>query len=97
VAAGTAYWIKCAVAVENNGTIAQGSTSCIDSTSDKSKLMGKVSLKSASLCTYSGSVTYIGDSLVFRITEAKLSRDHDTAAGVGIFKGAGVTLDMIRN
>jgi hypothetical protein len=94
---GASYWIKCAITVESDGRIAEGSSSCSDMYNNRTKLAGGMKLKDASLCTYEGSVTLVADDEVDKISEVTLAPDHDMASGVGISPTDGFSFSLVRN
>jgi hypothetical protein len=94
---GTSYWVKCSFTVESNGTIAEGSSSCVTNGGASSKLSGSIRVKSASECTFSGSIKIIADSEVDEISEVTLNRDHNSASGVGISPVNGFSFTLVRN
>jgi hypothetical protein len=89
--------VKCAITIEGNGDIAEGSTSCADSFGDHSKMSGSLKLKASSKCTYDGTVKLTLDGEKDKISEITLNRDHNSASGGGVSPDNGFSFTLVRN
>ena len=93
---GQTFWLKCALTIEQTGTIAEKSSQCVDSAGASTKVGGSVKLEYKDSCTYTGVIKYeaIGESSF--IDQATLSVNNQMVEGVGKFKDQPVSLSMVR-
>jgi hypothetical protein len=90
------YWLDCTLRIDATGKFTAKTSSCVADSGLKSPAQGNLTLTNRAICAYKGVIEMTDGVAESVINHATLSRDKETAEGVGLFEGGGFSFNLVR-
>jgi hypothetical protein len=90
------YWLDCTLRIDASGNFTAKTSSCIADSGLKSPANGHLTLSNGATCAYRGVIAMTKLAAESVINHATLSRDKETAQGVGLFEDGGFSFNLVR-
>ncbi len=90
------YWLDCTLRIDGSGNFTAKTSSCVADSGLKSPVNGHLTLVNGQTCAFKGVLQMTKLAAESVINHATLSRDKDTALGVGLFEDGGFSFNLVR-